>query len=106
MSDDEITSAVNTLDPESVNDIASFRALIRQLQALVITLNTLVTELRDNLTQKDAQLKAKDEELELHAAEIVELRKALLGPKSERMPSVDRELIKGEPAESAAVSSR
>jgi len=102
MSSDKITNELNALDPESIDDIASFRVLIRQLQALVITLNTLVMELRDNLTQKDAQLKAKDEELELHAAEIAELRKALLGPKSERMPSVDRELTKGSPLESDA----
>lgn len=68
MSDDELTA----LDPDAINDVSSFRALVHQLKSLVVTLNALVADLR-------ASLAAKDEE-------IAELRRALLGPKSERKP--------------------
>lgn len=68
VSDDEL----KTLDPDSINDVASFRAMMRQLQSLVATLNALVVELRASLAEKDT--------------EIAELRRALLGPKSERKP--------------------
>jgi transposase len=78
MSADDVTSEINSLDPESVDDIASFRALIHQLQALVVTLNTLVMDLRTSLSRKDD--------------EIADLKKALFGPKSERMPPIDRQL--------------
>ncbi len=65
--------AVKALDPEhidSLDDLNSFRVLIRQLQLLVATLNALVADLRSSLAEKDA--------------EIAELKKALFGQKSER----------------------
>ncbi len=68
MSDDEL----KILDPDSIDDVSSFREMMRQLQSLVMTLNALVVELRASLAEKDA--------------ENAELRRALLGPKSERKP--------------------
>lgn len=69
MSDEEL----NGIDPDAIDDVASFRALVHQLKALVVTLNALVAALRASLAEKDA--------------EIAELRRALLGPKSERKPT-------------------
>jgi len=73
MSDEELKS----LDPDSIDDVSSFREMMRQLQTLVMKLNALVVELRSSLAEKDAHLAEKDNE-------IAELRRALLGPKSER----------------------
>ena len=72
MSDDEL----NAIDPDSIDDVSSFRALVHQLKALVMTLNALVADLRASLAEKDD--------------EIAELRRALLGPKSERRPKKDK----------------
>jgi transposase len=68
MSDDELKA----LDPDTIDDVSSFREMMRQLQALVMTLNALIVELRAQLTAKEN--------------ENAELRRALLGPKSERKP--------------------
>jgi len=76
--DADLVSEIESIEPESIDDVGAFRDMLRQLQALVVTLNALVIELRASLTTKDA--------------EIAELKKALLGPKSERLPAIAREL--------------
>ena len=53
-------------------DLKSARGLIAQLQTLIATLTALITEHRESLATKDA--------------ENAELRRAILGPKSERTP--------------------
>ncbi len=88
MSKIDVSNEINAIEPDSIDDVASFRALIHQLQALVVTLNTLIMDLRASLTEKDA--------------EIAELKKALLGPKSERMPRVERQLAKDDEPETEA----
>lgn len=72
MSDEELTA----IDPDSIDDVSSFRALVHQLKSLVMTLNALVVDLRASLAEKDD--------------EIAELRRALLGPKSERKPKKEK----------------
>jgi transposase len=71
MSDEKPTS------PSEPADATGLRALVSQLQGLIVTLNGLVGDLREQLSRKDEQLARKDEEL-------AELKRALLGPKSER----------------------
>ncbi|GAB4293080.1 MAG: IS66-like element ISSfl3 family transposase [Coriobacteriia bacterium] len=64
MSDEKPTT------PSETADEGGLRALVAELRALIATLNALVRELREQLARKDE--------------EIAELKRALLGPKSER----------------------
>lgn len=73
MSDEEPTP---TSDSEAA-DVASLQALVAQLQALIATLNGVLGELQEANGSLREQLARKDEE-------VAELKRALLGPKSER----------------------
>jgi len=57
-------------DPASPTDVAGLSALVVELRALIATLQVVVMDLRTTLARKDE--------------EIAELKRALLGPKSER----------------------
>ena len=63
--------------PEETADAATLATLVEQLQTLIATLNGMLAELRASNERKDSELARKDEE-------IAELKRALLGPKSER----------------------
>ncbi len=68
------------IDPEQVDDIATFRALVKQLQALIAMLQALIGDLRNRLSARESELAERD-------ARIAALERRILGPKSERIPS-------------------
>jgi len=85
------TDEIKSLDPDSIDDMASFRALFRQFQMLVVTLHSLIAELRERLAEKDRTIAAYEAKNAEHKAKNVEhedkiagLEKAILGPSSER----------------------